>query len=187
MSKGLFSAKMILNIILVTLILFLVMTLFVDNLVPSLFQSNSQDNGEVQSKVVNFQKQDVMALSTPDRSPFEIIQLNFTWIPTNPKNNSILEIDCSFRYMIGAPAQTNWIINYGITISSFHRSFEERVWNFSTNGEWELVSFKIMQETANDIWIIPNQTEYQILFTLISHTNQTYIRNLNLMLLVVDG
>ena len=186
MSKGPFSAKMIFNIILVTLILFLVMTLFADNSILSLLQSNSQDNGEVQSKVVNFQNQTVMPLSMPVGSPFEFLHLNFTWNPTNPKNNSILEIDCSFEYMVSAPAQTNWIINYGITISSFHRSFEERVWNFSTNGEWELVSFKIMQETANDIWIIPNQSEYQILFTLIAHTNQTYIRNLNLMLLVVD-
>ena len=145
MSKGPFSTKMVFNIILVTLILSLVIAVIEKNFALTLFQSNSPDNGEIQPKVVDFQKQDMMPLSMPIGSPYESLQLNYTWIPTNQKNNSILEIDCSFEYMVGTPFQTNSNIRYGITISSFQRSFEKRVWNSSANGEWELISFKILQ------------------------------------------
>ena len=165
----------------------LVTVLLISNFAPSLTQPFSEQLVSLQSvKVVNLQKPEVMNMQ--DMGGAYILNLNFSWSPSNPNNNAILGIVGSFEYSINTQLLQNPYLGYVLRVHGFE-GFESdstkdmRIDN--TNGEWELTSFKVLSRAAT--WITPNQSEYPITLMLIAYNNQTHIRNVNLMLLVIDG
>lgn len=168
----------------------LVTVLLISNFAPSLTQPFTQQSVELQSvKVVNLQKREVMNISKIiEESPYGYFHQNFTWTPSNPSNNAILGIVCSFEYKVNAPAQTNWNLRFAINVYKYEYHRAEGLKTFNTNEEWELTSFKVIPRPIEVNWINPNQSEYPIRLTLYGGGDaQTYIRNVTLMLLVVDG
>ena len=92
----------------------------------------------------------------------------------------------SFEYSINTQSQNNLYLRYYLRVQEYEDGTLDmgmRIYN--TNGDWELKSFQVLSRADN--WITPNQSEYLIELSLYAPTNQTYIRNVNLMLLVVDS
>ncbi len=176
----------------------LVTVLLISNFAPSLTQPFTQQFTESNSvKVVTFTKQGVQNISSKIEGVPEgfmyFLDFNFTWTPSNPNNNNILVFICSFEYKINTIPQTNWNLDFDIRVNRFHRYIQNGLKPHHAESEdWQTASFTIVpntHETPSENWINPNQLQYPIRlnFNLMYSTSQTLIRNVNLMLLVVDG
>jgi len=99
----------------------------------------------------------------------------------------------SFEYRVDSPTETQWNIDFHLEVSNFQFYRSELQKPFDANQEWELTSFKVIKIATNENyglseWMNPNQNEYPItMFLYYWGKNQAYIRNVNLMLLVIDG
>jgi hypothetical protein len=165
-------------------VLTLVTILLISNFAPNLTQPFAQQFVSLDSaKVVNLQKNEVTELQKIAPAQY-YIYLNFSWSPSAPKKNAIFGIVLSFEYKIEPSEQKNEGFSYVLRIPDFGDG--EFIHNPNTTGEWETVSFQITSRT-ND-WPTPNQSEYPIGLLVSSlGTGQTYIRNVNIMLLAIDG
>jgi hypothetical protein len=92
-SRGIFllDKKTFVFAVIVSWVLTLVTVLLVSNFVPSLVVSNEQQSVSFKSsEVVNLEKQEVIEFE--DAGGLWVKNLNFSWSPSNPKNNFIIEI-----------------------------------------------------------------------------------------------
>ena len=135
---------------------------------------------------------------------FHFLSLNFTWTPINPKKNAILAILFSFEYSCDEPSfslweegnSVNWQLFSGVDIFKYNfwpdhlgksaRNLAE--WNQSWASEWEIVTFQTTLDSEPNTFITQNQEQYPIKLGF-GHNGivSTYIRNVNLILLVIDG
>ena len=174
-------------------VLTLVTLFLISNFVPSLTQPFTQQFTESNSvKVITFTEQEeTLFTNTEFEYPFGYITQNFTWTPSNPNNNDILGFICYFEYKVNATPQTNWYIDFTIDLNRFNYWISEGVRSFHVeSSDWQTASFKIIPNTkpASYNWINPNQSKYPIKISFIQYGNeQTHIRNVNLILLVIDG
>ena len=188
-----FDKKTFVLAVAVSWALTLVTVLLISNFAPRLIQQFNPQFVSLQSvKVVILQKQGEMNVSTVveySETPVNILDLNFTWTPTNLKDNAVLGIVCSFEYRVVQPNQEPWIFVFGINVNDFEYYWDSiNVNTVFASEEWKFLSLKINPKPKDMTWINPNQSEYQIVIHL-SHVieAQTYVRNVNLMLLVTDG
>jgi hypothetical protein len=159
--------------------------LLISNFAPSLTQPFTQQFVSLDSaKVVNLQKNEVTNLQNIAPDQYHIY-LNFSWSPSAPKKNAIFGILLSFEYKIEPIEQTqSHIFSYTTWIHDFQAG--SSIHNPNITGEWETVSFQTTSGTDN--WPTPNQNEYPLRLSVGSFgTGQTYIRNVNIMLLAIDG
>jgi hypothetical protein len=162
----------------------LVTILLISNFTPNLIKTSNQQFFPFESvKVVNLQQNEVTKL--PEIVPKQyIISSNFSWSPSAPKKNAIFGIVVSFEYKVEPIEQTNQIFHYYLRIHDFQAG--STIFNPNIADEWELVSFQTTSGADN--WPTPNQNEYPISLDLGTvGMGQTYIRNVNIMLLVIDG
>jgi hypothetical protein len=91
----------------------------------------------------------------------------------------------SFEYKTEPIEQIGDVMfRYTLRIHDFQAGSYTR--NPTTTGEWESISFQTT--SVGDNWPTPNQSEYPIILDVGTvGMGQTYIRNVNLMLLVIDG
>lgn len=167
--------------VIVSWILTLATVLSISYVAPSFTLPFSQQYVSLDSaKVVNFHKNEVTI--APDQY---YILLNFSWSPSVPKKNAIFGIVLSFEYKIETIEQTQaGLFGYTMWIHDFQAGSSTTKPNIT--GEWETVS--IQTTSGADNWPTPNQSEYPIRLSVSSvGTGQIYIRNVNIMLLVVDG
>lgn len=108
--------------------------------------------------------------------------LNFTWSPMNKNNNIILAVLGSFEYNVELEQSG---LNIYVVINRFYGRIDSDILLENTKGEWKSTSFLIQNNDGD--WIKTNQNDYPIQLQLLVPNNQTYIRNVNLMLLVTDG
>jgi hypothetical protein len=156
----------------------------INNFVPSLTQPFTQQLVSSDSvKVVHLNKNEVIKLD--DFNTSQHIILNFSWSPNYPKKNALFGIVVSFDYMIDTQEKKNAQLYYNLRIYDYRVG--NNIMNPETTGEWETVAF---QTTQGGYWPKPNQSEYPINFgvgTIGIFETETFIRNVNLMLLVIDG
>ena len=187
----------------------LVTVLLISNFAPSLTQPFTQQFTESNSvKVVRFEKQEVLNVSSksdfaPSGAP-NVLYINFTWTPSNQKKNSLLAIVLDFEYRCDDFSPTFWENRTGVHwlfMSSIHinkhvsyTSNIEKIarnqsqWNQQWSTEWETATYQTAINYEQNNPINNNQNRYPIqLFFGHSNIVSTYIRNVNLMLLVVDG
>ena len=177
----------------VSWILTLVTVLLISNFAPSLTQPFTQQFTESNSvKAITFNQQKQLNEFTElAGGVFYFSQNNFTWTPSNPNTNDILAFICSFEYKVNNQPQTNWHIDCSIHVNRFYRNLNVLQSYNAESEDWQTASFKIIPNTYDGVtqnWINPNQSKYPIKLSFYRYAdNQTYIRNVNLMLLVVDG
>ncbi len=183
----------------------LVTVLLISNFAPSLTQPFTQQFTESNSvKVVTLKKQEIM--SFPEifsREYPHLLRFNFTaWYPSNPSKNSIVALFCSFEYSSDEPLpnaweneiEIDWNLRVRIDIDKFiyindpiisktARNIDE--WNQQWSSDWETATFQIAISSDR---INQNQNQYPIKLAFAHDGDASaYIRNVNLMLLVIDG
>jgi hypothetical protein len=198
--------------VVVSWVLTLVTVLLISNFAPSLIQPFSGQIIQSNSvKVVTLQRQEV--LNVAQEYPIsERSQFNFTLNPSNPHNNAILGIYCSFEYTCDTPNSTmwesrneiDWRLSFGIEIKEYEYWKYPAVWKSASDiaewnenwvSEWETATFSdIDLKSEQEFWISQNQNSYPIQLTFFRDSFlsgdsklSTYVRNVNLMLLVTDG
>ena len=189
-------------------ILTLVTVLLIYNFAPSVTQVFFQQDKESNSvKVVTLLKEEIRdftEIANLSSSPVytHLVHFNLTWIPSNPNKNSIVALFCSFEYSSDEPSsnvwesvqEVNWKLRVKLDINKFYLIEDKIVsksasnmseWNQKWSSEWETTTFQATISSSN---IQINQNQYPIKLTF-AHNGvaPTYIRNVNLMLLVIDG
>ena len=97
-----------------TLVTVLLVSIFFSNLT----QAFTQQSVSLHSvKVVNLEKNEIMTLQ--DSGGSYLINLNFTWSPSNPQKNAIFGVVLSFEYKIDASVQISSLMGYQINILDF--------------------------------------------------------------------
>jgi hypothetical protein len=164
----------------VSWVLTLVTVLLLTNFLPSLGTSNNQQYVSITgSQIVNLEKQGIIELE--DWGGVWVKHLNFTWSPGNKKNNAILGILGSFEYNVEIEQSG---LDVDIVINRFQGYIGSDLLLDNTKGEWKSTSFLIRHTGGN--WIKTNQDVYPIQLQLSVPNNRTHIRNVKLILLVVD-
>lgn len=166
----------------VSWVLTLVTVLAFTNFVPSLgMSSNQQSVSFKSSQIVNLEKNEVVELD--DWGGIWVKNLNFSYSPSNINDNAILEIVGFFEYRIDSSDERSVGLTTYLKINdvTFPAVTSQ---TYDSNGAWQLIPFKINPKDTSK-WINPNQSNYPIQFSLNSHIKVT-VRNLNLILLVVD-
>ena len=93
----------------------LVTVLLISHFAPSLTQPFTEQFVSLQSvKVVNLQKQEEMNMQGMG---VYVLNVNFTWSPTSPHNNTILGVVGSFEYSINTQIQGDLDITYALYVN----------------------------------------------------------------------
>lgn len=183
-----FDKKTFVFAVVVSWILTLLTVLLVTNFVPSIVMSSNQQSVSIKgSKIINLVKQDVVELEQIIGSPVLRKVFNFTWSPSNPNENAILEIVGFFEYRLDTNEEKKFDLTASFSINDFSSGITvSRA--YDSNGDWQLVSFKINPSEINTNWINPKQTNYPIKLGISCFSSDIVsVRNVNLILLVVDG
>ena len=188
--------------VIVSWALTLVTVLLVSNFVPSFTQPFTQQFTESNSiKLVTFSKQEVQNVSETNDVA---LYFNFTWTPSNPNINFILSIESSFEYRTDELSSITWenktgigwFLGHRVSINEYNffpEYIEKRAntlseWNQQWSSEWEKATYQTAFIYESDNKMIFNQSHYPIqLFFVHNNEVPTYIRNVNLTLLVIDG
>jgi len=186
----------------------LVTVLLINNFAPNVTQVFLQQDRESNSvKVVTLSKEkikdftEIANISSPPVYT-HLSHLYLTWIPSSPNKNSIVALFCSYEYSSDEPSsnvwesvqEVNWKLRVRIDINKFSLLEDNIVsksasnmdeWNQEWSSEWETATFQATISSSN---IQINQNQYPIKLAF-AHNGvaPTYIRNVNLMLLVIDG
>jgi len=168
--------------VLISWVLTLATVLFISNFAPNLALPFPQQTVESNSvKAVTFEKQEVINMSKKGADIGLYPRSNFTWTPSNPTRNAILGIVCSFEYKVSAKA------SFYCFIKVYNYQYNDVMRTYDSIEEWKVMSFRA-GPADYESWINPNQAEYPIEFFFAEIGDaQLYIRNVNLILLVVDG
>lgn len=191
--------------IMISWILTLVTILFLSNFVPNLTQGFSQQFTESNNvKTISFSKQEIQNVSETNK---KALYFNFTWTPSNPHKNSILAILFSFEYKCNEltsnfwenKTAVNWLFGQAIAINEYRFNPEYlqksaqnlSEWNQQWSSEWEKATYQTTLSYTRPNESIkplkPNQNQYPIQLFFVHDEVSTYIRNVNLTLLVIDG
>ena len=181
----------------------LVTVLLISNFAPSLTQPFTQQFTESNNlKLVTFNKQEVQNVSETNDAA---LYYNFTWTPDNPNKNSILAIVFTFEYSVDKLSlafwdnRTNvgWFLSSLIRINenSFGSGYFEKMarnqseWNQQWSSEWEEATYQTHVNDEPRSVMPQNQNHYQIQLSFYHSPTEvsTYIRHVNLSLLVIDG
>ncbi len=205
-----FDKKTFVIAVAVSWALTLVTVLLINSFTPSLPQPFPQQSTESNSaKVVTLIKEEVRNIPEIQNSigtlfP-NVLDLNFTWIPSYPNKNSILALICSFEYSCEELPSIvwenedgiNWVLGFRVNIDRYdfnpsnvaQKSAKNQTeWNLQWTSEWKTATFQTTLNSENEKQLNQNQKQYPIKLTF-KHNGvvPTYIRNVNLMLLVIDG
>ena len=188
----------------VSWVLTLATVILIGNFAPNLTQPFTQQFTESNSvKVVALKKQEIMGFPETWRDEYpHLLRFNFTWTPSNPNKNAIVALFCSFEYNSDELSSSVWeneieydwnvrvsiyinkfIYTYDPIVSKSARNIDE--WNQQWSSDWETATF---QTTISSTNININQSQYPIKLAFAHNgVSAAYIRNVNLMLLVIDG
>jgi hypothetical protein len=128
---------------------------------------------------------------------YQIGQASFIWNPKDSMNNAIMSIYCYFELRCEPKAlPSNIRLETGIYISGFESS------DFTTNQmanefqEWKVLCFRVREGSYSPepnlypCWIKPNQESYNVTLGIRPHDYfqaPTYVRNINIIMEVIDG
>jgi len=171
------------------------------DIIPNPFV-NHLDKSELQVKVVRFSQPNEINVTSEFRDV-----ATFVWIPNNPKNNSILAIYSYCEYRSENPQQIVWgwqdafwwSLEFNIRINQFvsgdsHKIYvsamNQQEWEQEGLSQWQQVAF--LAQPKQGFWINPNQGNYTLTFQTLHEdrawaSTPTYVRNINVIITVVDG
>lgn len=178
------SNKKLVSIIVATWILSLVSTVVVLNLLsgnPPLQIASST------SKIVRLtQPEEIEIIGDPLLSTY----VNFTWTPENPNSNMILSAYVYVEYRCDNPQDLDFRLQLRDPSWQINRFVSPSYRLSALAAEWNQFSFRVDDNYEPDYWIKQNQNSYTINLVIISREfpyRSTYLRNITLILEVVDG
>lgn len=175
----------------------------IDGSSTQIIQSNVKIVKLIQQEEKNITGVNIFLVSETD----DPRQVEFSWIPQNIESNMILNAYVNFEYRCGEPPEKVWSwdgnfwwhITSWLKINEFEQSSridtEEyhgeslSEWQLNNPSLWKTKSYKI--ESSRN-WNLPNQESYNIVLFL-SHEDRaaaqtpTYVRNIEIILEVIDG
>ena len=208
MFDGTITMRKAVPIVVVTWILSLITTLVFVYADPSLFNLQVNQN-EHEIKIVRFYEPYEKNVTGMGWDIFPTPNLTeFVWTPSNPTNNAILEVYVYLEYYHENPPQFWWDtlypfwwkLEFAVSINEFYspitQSYIEKhasnqtMWEQMGSFKWTQACLKV--EPFRGLWVVPNQNNYTLTFG-VSHTDyagawvQTYLRNINVIIEVIDG
>jgi hypothetical protein len=116
-------------------------------------------------------------------------EINFTWKPTDPTNNAIIYVATYFQY--STPNQTT-PLSFELVMNG-EAVFSDAVQSSTPNQYFWSRVYGLATDIQSFLKNIPNQSNYTIQFRFGIYTFYTstplpvHVKNLNIILLVVDG
>jgi len=213
MSKSTSIIKNVIPIIAVTWILSLVTTLAVVYVEPSFFSTQSQPTNQNQIEIIRFYEPDEMNVTGYQ---YWDTVASFVWTPKNPANNVILEVYCYFEYRCENPEEHVWEwegafwweMKFAMRINDFKcneygqirkSANNQAEWGEQYSTEWKQTCFGTESGKelgtwldTRGLWINPNQNNYTLKLDVYhsdraSSSTPTFVRNINVILEVIDG
>lgn len=184
----------------IALVSFLVGTLFsmvstALDIMPNPF-GNLLDSSEPHVKVVRLNDPKEINVTSGFYNPSI-----FVWTPCNPQDNAILEFYPFLEYRLEKSEQggypLGWFLSLNFIINGdfscyghihFSAGSQEQ-WEQGNFTSWQWFSFSV-DRTSEKLWISPNQRNYTIALSWGSEWTgflKIYVRNINVILTVVDG
>jgi len=203
MSEATISLKKAILVVVVTCILSSVSTWGVINATPSLVLTQISEN---QAKIIRLRELNEINVTGGEAWVSQDVA-TFVWTPNNPENNVILAVYCYFDYRSENPEQFVWEwedptfwweLHFNIKVNDFttkgdkirRSGSNQQEWERKHSTDWEQVSF--LAQPISGLWINPNQDNYTLTFRTLhmdraSSTTPTYVRNINVIIEVIDG
>lgn len=168
--------------------------------IDSLNSTLTELQKKTQIKIIRFTEPDEINITNTGRNWYNTT--TFVWKPNNSESNSILSIYCYFEFCC-----RNWTQPFTMTlwtdicVNGFDSTYSKTQTISKPSGEtydWKQVCFQVNEGTTpnqepelNPSWIRPNQETYTITLRTLAYCVTfyvpTYVRNINVILTVVDG
>lgn len=210
MSEVAITVRKAVPIVVVTWILSLITTLVFVYADPSLFQLQaSYGQDQHHTKIIRFHEPSEKNVTGMLVWRDDVAV--FVWTPTDSTSNAILEVYVYLEYYYENPpthawdweGAFDWKLNFYLSINEFGQAPQPYIRKSASSEtqweqgayEWTQTCFKLEQLQsmwANPLWVIPNQHNYTLTFGVThtdgaSATTPTFVRNINVVIEVIDG